>query len=320
MCTAICFKNRYFGRNFDLDCSYEEKVIITPRNYCFKYKKQSSISNHYAIIGIGTSQDGYPLYYDAVNEVGLGAAGLNFPYSASYTPIRENSVAPFELIPYILSFCRDINSVREVLKPISVSDIPFNTHLGTAKLHWIFSDKNGSIVVEPVENRLLIYNNPAEALTNEPQFPYHLQNLNNYIHLSPFTPENTFSEKLNLSAYSLGMGGIGLPGDLSSASRFIKTVFVKENSVCDNNEHSEISQFFHILGSVSQQKGCVHTVDNKFEYTRYSSCCDLKKLIYYYKTYDNSCLSAVSLLNENLDSAGIIKYPLNETPEVLFTN
>ena len=106
------------------------------------------------------------------------------------------------------------------------------------------------------------------------------------------------------------MGGIGLPGDLSSVSRFVKAAFTKLNSISGWSESESISQFFHILGSVAQQRGCVCMQEGKYEITIYSSCCNLEKGIYYYKTYDNHSITAVELHKENLDGEELICYPL----------
>ena len=140
------------------------------------------------------------------------------------------------------------------------------------------------------------------------------------MNLSPNTPANTFSEKLPLKAYSFGMGGLGLPGDLSSASRFIKAVFTKENSLCNEDENSAVSQFFHILTSVEQQRGCVCTDGTKYEITKYSSCCNLNKRVYYYRTYENSTVTAVNLFHEDLTQNNLIIYPLKENTEITYLN
>ena len=138
--------------------------------------------------------------------------------------------------------------------------------------------------------------------------------------LSPKAPQNHFSPDLNLQRYSNGMGAIGMPGDWSSQSRFVKAVFTKMNSVCGDSENENVSQFFHILGSVEHQRGCVDMGDNLYEITIYSSCCNTDKGIYYYKTYNNSQLSAVKLHSENLDKNELILYNLNNEQQINFCN
>lgn len=324
MCTAITYntKNHYFGRNLDLEYSYKETVTITPRNCPFKFKKVNDINSHYAIIGMAYVCDDYPLYYDAVNEMGLGMAGLNFPANADYKGEQSNkdNIASFEFIPWILSQCKNIKEAKELLNKINIINIKFNEQLPASPLHWIIADKETAITVECVKDGLKIYDNPVGVLTNNPTFDIHMFNLNNYMHLSTEKPNNNFSKNLNLETYCSGMGAIGLPGDLSSTSRFVKATFTKMNSISGDSESESISQFFHILGSVEQQRGCVHIREDKYETTIYSSCCNMDKGIYYYKTYENSQITGINMYKENLDGSILISYNLIKNQQVLMQN
>ena len=116
------------------------------------------------------------------------------------------------------------------------------------------------------------------------------------------------------------MGALGLPGDLSSASRFVKAAFTKLNSFSGDSESESISQFFHILGSVAQQRGCVHMGNSEYEITIYTSCCNTDKGIYYYTTYENSQISAVDMHKEHLDSQELISYPLIKGQQIRMQN
>ena len=325
MCTASEYltENHYFGRNFDYEISYHERVCITPRNYEFKYRKIEDMASHYAIIGIAAGIDEYPLYYDACNEKGVAIAGLNFAGNAVYREYEEGmiNVTPFEFIPYLLSQSESVEDVKELLKDLNMVNINFSEELPLSPLHWMISDRNSSIIVEPLENGLKVYDNSVGVLTNNPTFDMQLFNLNNYRNLSVKTPENTFAKDLDLDTYSRGMGAIGLPGDLSSASRFVKVAFTKENSFSGDSEAESVSQFFHILGSVEQQKGLTFIDDpDLYEYTIYSSCYNTDKGILYYKTYDNHQITAVDLNRENLDGDSLIIYPLINEAQINFVN
>ena len=116
------------------------------------------------------------------------------------------------------------------------------------------------------------------------------------------------------------MGAIGLPGDLSSQSRFVRTAFVKMNSVSGDGELESVSQFFHILNSVDQQRGCCDLGDNKYEITIYTSCCNVTKGIYYYTTYDNHQITAVNMNKENLEWNKLIRYPLIKEEQIKLQN
>ena len=323
MCTAITYKtmDHYFGRNLDLEFSYGEKIVITPRNFHFSFAYEQEINRHYGMIGMGLIVDGYPLYFDATNEVGLSMAGLNFPGNAYYNAYRYGmkNIASYELVPWILSKCENISQVKTLLDNVNITNDSFNKEYPPSPLHWIIADKKESIVVEPMKEGIKIYDNLVGVLTNNPTFDYQMFNLNNYMNLSVNQMENTLSKSLNLENYSRGMGGMGIPGDLSSMSRFVKATFTKINSVSGEHENESISQFFHILGAVAQQRGLVHLGDGKYEITVYSSCCNTDKGIYYYTTYENSHINGVDMRKENLEDDKLISYPLviKENPAIM---
>ena len=301
MCTAATYKTKdfYMGRTLDYEFSYGEQITITPRNYEFDFRFAGKIKSHYALIGMAFVAGGYPLYYDAVNEKGLGMAGLNFVGNAAYEealPEDEtevSQVAQFEFIPWILTQCATVAEAREKL---------------------------ACIVVESMKDGLYVYDNPVGVLTNNPPFPSQMFALNNYAGVSRKQPESTFAGVLQLDAYSRGMGGMGIPGDLSSQSRFVKVAFTKLNSISGEEEDESVSQFFHILGSVDQQRGCCEVTEGKYEITIYTSCCNTAKGIYYYTTYDNHQITAVDMHAENLDSDQLICYPLLSKGEVRWQN
>lgn len=323
MCTASDYitDNHYFGRNFDYEISYNERVTITPRNYEFCFRKIDDIKTHYAIIGITAGIDGYPLYYDACNEKGLAMAGLNFAGNAVYREFEEDmvNITPFELIPYILGSADSVSEARKLLDEINLININFADELPLSPLHWMISDESGSIVVEPLADGLKVYDNPVGVLTNNPPFDKQLFYLNNYRALSNKNPENTFG--VDLEEYSRGMGGLGLPGDLSSSSRFVKVAFTRANSYSHKDEASSVSQFFHILGSVEQQNGCTFISDpDLYEYTIYTSCYNTNRGILYYRTYNNSQITAVDLNHEDLESSDLINYLLIDEEQFNFIN
>ncbi len=325
MCTAISYNphEHYFGRNLDLEYSYEETVTITPRNFPLPFRKKDILTTHYAMIGMAYICHDYPLYYEAVNEKGLGMAGLNFPDNAFYSEkiLEElDNISPFELIPWILSQCASVEESLRLLTRINLTAIPFHRELPLTPLHWMISDKNRSIVVEPLSNGIKIHENPMGLLTNNPPFDYQLINLNNFMNLSKKPAVNNFSTKLPLASYSRGMGALGLPGDFSSSSRFVRGAFVKSNSICEATEASGVNQFFHILDCVQQPRGSVEVSSEKYEITFYSSCCNTTKGIYYYKTYNNSQITAINMYKENLDGQSLIFFPLRKESEIFYEN
>jgi len=188
----------------------------------------------------------------------------------------------------------------------------------------MIADKDRTIVVEAVAEGLKVYDNPVHVLTNNPTFDFHLMNLNHYMALSAGEPIESFAKDVGLTAFCRGMGALGLPGDLSSTSRFIKAAFTRMNSLCGDSETESVSQFFHILGSVYQQKGCVKLKEKdgseSYERTIYSSCCNATKGIYYYITYDNRCITAVDMYKEDLEGEVLVSYPLIKEQQILWQN
>ena len=247
-------------------------MLVTPRNYPLHFRDKGSLEKHYAMIGMACSAEDYPLYYEAVNEKGLGMAGLNFVGNAVLKEKEDekDNIAQFELIPWILSQCSNVKEARSLVEKVNLWNIPFSEQLPLAQLHWMISDRELSIVVEFVQEGLKIYENPTGVLTNNPTFDKQMSNLRNYMHLSAKEPENQFAPGLKLEAYSRGMGAIGLPGDLSSQSRFVRAAFVRMNSKSGEGEAESVSQFFHILNSVDQPLGCCELENGQYEITIYS--------------------------------------------------
>lgn len=324
MCTCLNFKteDNYFGRNLDLEYRFNEKIVITPRNYEFKLKNGVKVLTKYSMIGMATVENGYPLYAEASNEKGLSIAGLYFPGNAKFfdTNLSKFNLASYELIPYFLGLYENIEEMKKELQDLNITNIPFDEKFPVTDLHWMISDKKDCIVLEQTEDGLKIYDNLTGVLTNNPNFDYHLTNISNYINLTPNSAQNRFSKKLEIKNFGQGMGAIGLPGDNSPTSRFIRAVFNKFNSVCDKDEKSSISQFFHILDSVSMIKGTVVTKEGKNDITAYSCCINTTKGIYYYKTYTNNQISAVKMTDKEKNNKELSIYDLIEEEQIYFQN
>lgn len=323
MCTAVTYQtdNFYFGRTLDYESSYGEELVILPRKFQLHFLNMGMLENHYAILGTAHVAQGYPLFYDAVNEKGLCMAGLNFVGNAQYAKVMngKDNLAQYEFIPWILSNCSCIVEAKELLAKINLTDTPFQK-MPVAQLHWILADKEQAITVEAVADGIKIYPNPIGVLTNNPPFPEQMFRLNDFMNLSAKQPKNHFSNKLNLHPYSRGMGALGLPGDLSSSSRFVRAAFVKEHSVSGHSELESVSQFFHILGSVGQQNGCCEVENGQYEKTIYTVCYNASKGIYYYTTYYNHQISAIDMHREDLNGAQLIRYPMRTGEQIYFQN
>ena len=313
MCTAVTYQTKdfYFGRTLDYEHGFGEELLLMPRGYPLVFRHCGLPARRYAVLGMGCVVDGYPLYFDAFNEKGLAMAGLNFVGFAHYeAPVTgRDNVAQFELIPWILSQCESLADARELLSRVNITGDDFRPDIPAAQLHWLVADKDGALTVEATKAGLQLHENPVGVLTNNPTFDAQMLHLANFMHLSAKQAENRFTV-VPLEPYSRGMGAIGLPGDLSSQSRFVRAAFSKLNSVSGTTEEESVSQFFHILGTVEQINGCCDLGNGQYEKTIYTSCCNTARGIYYYKTYENHRIYAVDMHSEDLDGKALLRWSL----------
>lgn len=324
MCTAITYKTAgfYIGRNMDYEFSYGDEVVFTPRRFPFSFLHAGELPQHYAMLGMAHVADGRPLYYDAVNEAGLGVVGLSFKGSAVYHEARADclNLALFEFIPWLLGAHASVKEARAALSRVNLIPTPFSPQLPSSPLHFLLADKEDCLVLEPMADGLRIHENPVGVLTNNPPFEMQMYGLSRYMGLSARQPENRFAPKLPLHTFSRGMGALGLPGDLSSPSRFVRAVFTKMNSVSGDGEEESVNQFFHILGAAEQQRGCCEVENGKYEITLYSSCMSAGRGVYYYRTYGNHQITAVDMRREDPDGSELIRWPLVEGERILYQN
>lgn len=300
MCTALSLTlgEHCFARNLDLEYSLGESVIFTPGNFPLSFRYAGTLHSHHAILGAGVERQGYPLYYDGFNDRGLCMASLAFPEFAHYPAPAAGSVAPFELTAWILGQCADVSEAENLLRSTHLGAIPFSPELPLTPVHWIVSDGRRCLVLEPREYGLDVRENPAFVLANSPPLDYHLQNLRQYLHLSPRQPENGMAPGMALTGCSRGIGAVGLPGDLSSPSRFLRAVYGLQHCPADADP---LNQALHILDTVSQTRGLVQ-LENGLEYTRYTGVCCPDRGLYVYTTYENRCPTAVDI--HGLDQEG----------------
>ncbi len=318
MCTAL-FVNHgggYACRNLDLEYAYEEQVVIVPRRWPIHFRRRTGLCDHQAMIGTAFVPENEPLFYDAVNESGLSMAALNFPGEAIYHE-AENGIAPFEMIPFVLSQCKTCREAVELLSTVTVSPINYSPALPHTPLHWLIADKRGAVAVEPLSDGLHITADPVGVLTNSPPLSYHLTRLAEYTAVTAAPPPPDFGG-YKVTLYSRGMGGLGLPGDYSSASRFVKAAFVKAHARFEGVD--AVSECFHLLDAVAHPRGAVVLPDGRSPITVYSSCCHVQSGVYYYKTYDSHRICAVDLHRADLDSRTLRCYPHMKAPTRHFQN
>lgn len=305
MCTGIRFTSAdgamYFGRNLDWNTPFGEHIVITPKGYplaqAFPEEGPTKPSKH-ALIGMGITFQGYPLYFDCGNDAGLAVAGLNFPGYAQYeeTPLEgKTNVAAYEFPAWVAANFETVDEVEEALAKVAIVAKPVSDSLGVSLLHWIIGDAKRSIVVEYLPSGMHIHKNPVDTLANQPTFDWHLENLRTYLNCS-----NSFVGEVNwdetpLTPFGAGAGARGIPGDSYTTSRFVKAAFLNANYPAKETEQENVMRLFHTLGNVAMVEGSAQMADGTFERTIYTGCFSAKTNTYYYNTDDNPALHSACL-------------------------
>lgn len=324
MCTSVLYNKEglaYFGRNLDLQFAMGNCVAVTPRNYPFEFKETDAIKNHAAMVGMAIIADGFPLYFEGVNEFGVGVAGLNFSgfceYNSEHVEGKVN-LGSFELVPYLLSSAKSIADIKKLAVNINIRAINFSDKYQASPLHWLCADKDSTVVIEQTKSGLHIYDNPVNVLTNQPEFPSQYYNFCNYQGLTAKYPTNRIAPEESLEIYGTGMGSNGLPGGLSSVERFVRAGFTVANSMSKKTDEDCLSQYFHIMQSVGQANGCDQTSDGLYEITQYTSGANLETMDFYWTTYANQRINGLHTKSLDLDGEALINYTVSQKQDVNF--
>ncbi|EGT3612823.1 linear amide C-N hydrolase [Clostridium perfringens] len=329
MCTGLALETKdglhLFGRNMDIEYSFNQSIIFIPRNFkCVNKSNKKELTTKYAVLGMGTIFDDYPTFADGMNEKGLGCAGLNFPVYVSYSKDDiegKTNIPVYNFLLWVLANFSSVEEVKEALKNANIVDIPISENIPNTTLHWMISDITGkSIVVEQTKEKLNVFDNNIGVLTNSPTFDWHVANLNQYVGLRyNQVPEFKLGDQ-SLTALGQGTGLVGLPGDFTPASRFIRVAFLRDAMIKNDKDSIDLIEFFHILNNVAMVRGSTRTVEEKSDLTQYTSCMCLEKGIYYYNTYENNQINAIDMNKENLDGNEIKTYKYNKTLSINHVN
>ena len=329
MCTGLALETKdglhLFGRNMDIEYSFNQSIIFIPRNFkCVNKSNKKELITKYAVLGMGTIFDDYPTFADGMNEKGLGCAGLNFPVYVSYSKEDiegKTNIPVYNFLLWVLANFSSVEEVKEALKNANIVDIPISENIPNTTLHWMISDITGkSIVVEQTKEKLNVFDNNIGVLTNSPTFDWHVANLNQYVGLRyNQVPEFKLGDQ-SLTALGQGTGLVGLPGDFTPASRFIRVAFLRDAMIKNDKDSIDLIEFFQILNNVAMVRGSTRTVEEKSDLTQYTSCMCLEKGIYYYNTYENNQINAIDMNKENLDGNEIKTYKYNKTLSINHVN
>lgn len=326
MCTTFVFPTpagTFAGRNLDLDRHFSERVVLTPRNLPLTFRNGEQLAQHEALLGMATAAGNTPLYAEAINEAGLYMAGLYFPSSAHFVPRGKSSaslgIASFEFITYVLTHAHTVEQARTLLADAYLTDEAFAPGLPVADLHFFLADLTGqALVAEQTGERLELKDDPAQVLTNNPPLEFQLEHLRYFMHVSPTAPANNFSASgsaLSLAPNAQGFGQIGIPGDSTAASRFIRAAFHVQHATRPDTVEASITQVFHILDAVSMVAGATVNGEGLAEVTLYSAALDMSHFAYYVTTYDNRRIMAVRPSTDALEGSSLMQVALQSAAD-----
>ncbi len=319
MCTGLNLidsqNNVLFARSMDFSFELDPIMAVVPRNYPLKFAYEKQLNKHLAFQGLSKDLGSY-FFADGVNEHGLVAATLYFEGYAHYESSQKDTginLAGFEVVPYMLAQFSTVAEIIDVLPQITLVDTFIQALQISPPLHFVFTDKTGrSIIVEPRDSGLEVFENETGVLTNAPDYNWHLTNLRNYIGLNPNQRVPRTIDGLELKAFGQGSGTFGLPGDFTPPSRFVKAYYLKTQIKEHEGEYGQVMAASHILNNVDIPKGAVVTQRHTMDYTQYLSFMSATSSKYYFRLYDQPAIVSFDMNDYDLESESILTFDLNK--------
>lgn len=334
-CTGLMLKAQdgsiVHGRTVEFVIKVDASMALIPRGY--KFTSQTPIENaglkyttKYAAIG-SFSFDNVKIL-DGLNEKGLSVGVFYFPVFAKYAPItsknKHKALSPVDFPNWILTQFATVGEVRKAIennKVVIVPTVMKNWGPQPPPFHYIVYDKTGnSIIIEPIDGKLVIYDNPLGVITNAPTFDWHMINLRNYLALNPKSTQKISVNKLDLKEIGQGNGMLGLPGDFSSPSRFIRAAVFSATAVPPQTSKDGINQIFHILNAFDIPIGVAREERDGLtltDYTMFTTAIDPQNLRYYYKSYDDQTIRSIDLKKLDLTGTQIKTFKVGGKQEIV---
>jgi len=313
-CTGISLKAgdgaAIRGRTLEFGFPMQSKVIVIPAGKDFAGTlpdggKGLVYKSKYAIVGANAL--GLPVLLDGINDQGLSVGLFYFPGYAKYTDVTpenaSHALAGYEFGIWALANFATVDEVREAVKSIVLVPTPA-PGLGSPQgavpgAHFFLQDKTGkSLVVEPVDGTLKVYDAPLGVMTNTPTYDWHMTNLANYINLSVKDVESAKVGPVTINAFGAGAGLAGLPGDFTPPSRFVRAVIFSQSAAPNATADDAVLSAFHILNQFDIPKGSLLNSaggETLNEITEWTSVADLKNLRWYFRTFEDQSIHMVDL-------------------------
>lgn len=313
MCTGIRLISKngavVYARTLEFAQDINSSIIFIPRGLSFtgttpqKNRPGLQWKSRYAALGANAA--GELGIIDGVNQVGLAGGLFYLPDYAEYQEVPDNkfdqTIAPWQLITWILTSCGSIDEVKKNLPTITVANVIFDQWGIIPPIHAIVHDPQGnSLVIEYIKGQLQLHDNHLGVITNAPNFEWHITNLKNYLNMSPHNAQPLTLDAIKLTPLGQGSGMLGLPGDFTPPSRFVRAVFYSANVLEIKNAQESCFTAFHLLDLFDIPLGVViedsEDDSQKYECTQWTSVVDLQNKRYHFHTYRNRVMRMVDLM------------------------
>jgi choloylglycine hydrolase len=325
-CTGITLKSKDGGTVAARTIEWAESVmnsfyVVVPHNQELQSLTPSGtdgikFKTTYGFVGLAVEQKEFMV--EGVNEKGLSAGLFYFPNYGKYQPFdpmqKDKSLADFQVVSYVLAKCSSINEVKRELQKVRI----INIDPRSSTVHWRFTEPSGrQVVLEIVDEEMHFYENPLGVLTNSPGIEWHWTNLNNYINLQPGNaPEHPFGP-LDMKAFGHGSGMLGLPGDFTPPSRFVRAAFFQLTAPQQPNAEGCVFQAFHLLNNFDIPAGTELPMGKASvdlpSATQFTVATDTDNRMIYYRTMYNSNIRCIDLKRVDFDK---VKYHARALDEI----
>lgn len=328
MCTGIRLSasdnSVIHARTMEFAVDVESNVIVSPRGFARKgttLDGKAGLAWKTKYANVGANALGMPIVVDGLNEMGLAIGLFYFPGYAgymAYDPAKaDKTLAPWELGSWILDNCASVSQVRRAIGDVVVADVVLEQWKFVPPVHFVVHDVTGeSIVIEYVGGKLNIHENPLGVMSNSPTFDWHMTNLNNYVNFSMTNAPAQEIGGVPLIAFGQGSGMLGLPGDFTPPSRFVRAAAFSHSVLPSKTGRDAVIQAFHILNQFDIPKGAArdHEKDEHgnvlADYTIWTSASDLKAKQFHFRTYENSQIRMVDLTKVDLDAKDLVTFSM----------
>lgn len=324
-CTGITLKSKdgavIAARTIEwAESMMHNMYVVVPRNQELQSLTPSGMDGvtfkaKHGFIGLAVEQKEFMV--EGINEKGLSAGLFYFPNYGKYQPYDETKkdqcLADFQVVSYVLAECSNIDEVKEALSKVRI----INIDPRSSTVHWRFTEPSGrQVVLEIVDEVMHFYENPLGVLTNSPGIEWHWTNLNNYINLQPGNaPEHSFGP-LDMKNLGHGSGLLGLPGDFTPPSRFVRAAFFQLTAPQQPTARESVVQAFHLLNNFDIPTGTELPWGKASvelpSATQFTVASDTHNRMLYYRTMYNSNIRCIDLATIDFDQVKYHSEPLDK--------